>query len=257
MSHELRTPLNVIIGFSDMLTHESALMLDAERRLEYAQLINDSGHHLLAVVNGILDMSKIESGNFEITPEPFAPAQVIENCRNLMALKAKTAGVTLIAEVPEKLPELNADKRSLGQVLINLIDNAIKFTPRGGTVTIGARVEGQTLVFGVEDSGVGISADDLPRLGEPFFQARGAYDRRHDGTGLGLSIVKGLVALHGGDMKIRSRVAEGTHVEIRLPIDCERGPRVVSMAKADPLQRADERAEANPYDVQYEVRKRA
>jgi two-component system, cell cycle sensor histidine kinase DivJ len=217
MSHELRTPLNAIIGFSDMLTNES-LMLEPQRKLEYARLINESGHHLLSVVNGILDMSKMESGNFEIVPEPLAPGAAIANCCDLLALKAQEGGVALTRRIAADLPELTADRRAFSQILINLISNAIKFTPRGGHVAVGARSDGGDLVVIVEDTGVGIAADDLPRLGEAFFQARASYDRRHDGTGLGLSIVKGLVHLHSGDMDITSRLGEGTRVTIRLPL---------------------------------------
>ncbi|MEJ2626391.1 MAG: histidine kinase dimerization/phospho-acceptor domain-containing protein [Pseudolabrys sp.] len=177
MSHELRTPLNAIIGFSDMLTDDS-LVFEESRRHEYAKLINDSGRHLLSVVNGILDMSKMETGNFKITPEPFAPREAIESCSDLLALKAQEA------------------------------------------------------------TGVGIGPEDLPRLGEAFFQARGTYDRKHDGTGLGLSIVKGLADLHGGDTEIHSRLGEGTRVTVRLPIDCEAGER-----PADPIKLVSERAE--------------
>ena len=139
MSHELRTPLNAIIGFSEMLTKEDSLMIDASRRHEYAQLINESGHHLLSVVNGILDMSKIETGNFEITPEPFAPRQVIEDCCELLALKAREAEIELVASLPSDLPEIVADKRALNQIMLNLVSNAIKFTDRGGKMTVSAR----------------------------------------------------------------------------------------------------------------------
>ena len=222
MSHELRTPLNAIIGFSDMLKKESALMLDAPRRSEYAGLINDSGHHLLAVINGILDMSKIETDNFEITPEPFAPGQVIIGCCELLALRANEAGVVLGKMPTGELPEMVADKRALNQILLNLLANAIRFTDRGGKVTVGARAEAGSITFVVEDNGVGINDEDLRRVGEPYFQARASYDRRHGGTGLGLSIVKGLVRLHGGEISIHSRVGEGTRVGVRLPLDCER-----------------------------------
>jgi len=222
MSHELRTPLNAIIGFSDMLKKEAVLMLDAPRRHEYAGLINESGHHLLAVINGILDMSKIETDNFEITPEPFAPGQVVAGCCDLLALRANEAGVVLERTPTGELPEMIADKRALNQILLNLLSNAIRFTDRGGKVTVGARAEAGHITFVVEDNGVGINEDDLARVGEPYFQARASYDRRHGGTGLGLSIVKGLVRLHGGEIDIRSRVAEGTRVSVGLPLDCER-----------------------------------
>jgi cell cycle sensor histidine kinase DivJ len=222
MSHELRTPLNAIIGFSDMLMNEQVMGLDAGRRAEYAGLINGSGLHLLSVVNGILDMSRIETGNFEITPEPFAPAQVVTSCCGILALRAREADVRLDNRTPDNLPDMVADKRALSQILLNLLSNAIRFTDRSGTVTVSARAEAVHIVFVVEDDGVGISDEDLARVGEPYFQAGSAYDRRHGGTGLGLSIVKGLVQLHGGEIAIRSRLAEGTRVTVRLPLDCER-----------------------------------
>ena len=222
MSHELRTPLNAIIGFSEMLTNEVAMRLDAERRRDYAQLINDSGHHLLAVVNGILDMSKMETGDFEITPEPFAPASVIKNCCELLALRARDAGLTLAVSVPGDLPDVLADKRAVKQVLLNLLSNALKFTDSGGQVSVSARADGQRLAITVEDNGIGISEADLPRIGDPFFQARSGHDRRHDGTGLGLSIVKGLIGLHGGDVDMKSELGKGTRITVRLPFDCEK-----------------------------------
>ena len=221
MSHELRTPLNAIIGFSEMLTHEGSMMIDAKRRHDYAHLINDSGHHLLSVVNGILDMSKIESGNFEITPEPFAPRQVIQECCTLLGYKAREVGIDLVVELPDSLPDMIADKRSLHQIMLNLVSNAIKFTKRGGKITVSAQSDADTMTVVVEDTGVGIGTEDLPRIGDPFFQARSSYDRHHDGTGLGLSIVKGLLGLHGGDIAIVSKLGEGTRVAIRLPLDCE------------------------------------
>ena len=253
MSHELRTPLNAIIGFSEMLTNEEMMKIDAARRQDYAQLINDSGHHLLSVVNGILDMSKIETGNFEITPEPFAPASVITSCCDLLALKARESGIDLAVRIGEGIPEINADKRALKQILLNLMSNAIKFTDRGGKVTVGARAEIAAVALTVEDTGVGIAEDDLPRLGAPFFQARGSYARPYDGTGLGLSIVKGLVNLHGGSIEIRSRLGAGTCITVRLPTDCEALPRGEAKSKITSLAEAG----AGSGLVDQQVRKRA
>jgi two-component system, cell cycle sensor histidine kinase DivJ len=218
MSHELRTPLNAIIGFSEMIVQEDALMLDAARRKEYAQLINDSGQHLLSVVNGILDMSKMESGNFEISPEPFAPRAALLNCCNLLALKARESGIDLLTRAPEDLPFVNGDPRAFKQIVLNLVSNAIKFTERGGVVTVSAGVDGSRLVLRVTDTGVGIAADDLKRIGDPFFQAGKTYQRRHEGTGLGLSIVKSLVGLHAGEIAVQSRINEGTTVTVALPL---------------------------------------
>ncbi len=218
MSHELRTPLNAIIGFSEMIVQEDALMLDALRRKEYARLINDSGQHLLSVVNGILDMSKMESGNFEISPEPFAPRAALVNCCSLLALKARENGIDLVTRLPEDLPVMTGDPRAFKQVMLNLVSNAIKFTERGGVVTVSAAVEASRLVLRVTDTGVGIAADDLKRLGDPFFQAGKTYQRRHEGTGLGLSIVKSLVALHAGELTVQSKIDEGTMVIVALPL---------------------------------------
>ena len=218
MSHELRTPLNAIIGFSEMIVQEDALMLDAVRRKEYAQLINDSGQHLLSVVNGILDMSKMESGNFEISPEPFAPGAALINCCNLLALKARESGIELATRAAEDLPVMTGDPRAFKQIVLNLVSNAIKFTERGGKVTVSAGVEGSRLMLRVTDTGVGIAADDLKRVGDPFFQAGKTYQRRHEGTGLGLSIVKSLIGLHAGEITVQSKIDEGTTVTVALPL---------------------------------------
>ena len=218
MSHELRTPLNAIIGFSDMMAQEDVLLIDAARRKEYAQLINDSGQHLLSVVNGILDMSKMEAGNFEISPEPFAPRPALVNCCNLLALKARENGIDLVTRAPDDLPYVTGDPRAFKQIVLNLVSNAIKFTERGGSVTVSAAVEGSRLELRVTDNGVGIGPEDLKRIGDPFFQAGKTYQRRHEGTGLGLSIVKSLVSLHSGDMTVLSKIDEGTTIIVALPI---------------------------------------
>ncbi|RJF74309.1 sensor histidine kinase [Rhodopseudomonas palustris] len=248
MSHELRTPLNAIIGFSDMILHEDELMLAPERRKEYAQLINDSGQHLLSVVNGILDMSKMESGNFEIAPEPFAPRPALLNCCNLLALKARENGIDLVTRAPENLPEIVGDPRAFKQILLNLVSNAIKFTERGGVVSVEAVVEGARLVLRVSDTGVGIAAEDLKRLGDPFFQAGTIYQRRHEGTGLGLSIVKSLVGLHGGTIEVSSEVDRGTIVTVSLPLAQPIISNVTTLAPVQP---------AGPKLQDYQVKKSA
>ncbi|WP_164937626.1 ATP-binding protein [Bradyrhizobium guangxiense] len=218
MSHELRTPLNAIIGFSEMIAQEQTLMLGAAQRREYAQLINDSGQHLLSVVNGILDMSKMESGNFEIASEPFAPRASLLHCCNLLALKARENGIDLITDAPQDLPVMTGDPRAFKQIVLNLVANAIKFTERGGQVSVSAAVTGSQLMLRIGDTGVGIAPDDLKRIGAPFFQAGRTYQRRHEGTGLGLSIVKSLVALHLGELTVQSRLGEGTAVTVKLPL---------------------------------------
>ena len=218
MSHELRTPLNAIIGFSEMIAQEQTLMLGPAQRKEYAQLINDSGQHLLSVVNGILDMSKMESGNFEIASEPFAPRAALMHCCNLLALKARENGVDLITDAPQDLPVMTGDPRAFKQIVLNLVANAVKFTERGGQVTVTAATSASQLTLRISDTGVGIAPDDLKRIGSPFFQAGKTYQRRHEGTGLGLSIVKSLVALHLGELTVQSKLGEGTTVTVKLPL---------------------------------------
>ncbi|HVV94665.1 MAG TPA: PAS domain-containing sensor histidine kinase [Hyphomicrobiales bacterium] len=218
MSHELRTPLNAIIGFSEMLSGTMAPPLDEARRREYAGLIHQSGQHLLSVVNGILDMSKIEAGSFTILPEPLALEPLVAGCVKLLALKAAEGGVQIETDLADGLPDLVADQRACKQILLNLISNSIKFCRPGGHVTVGAARDGEAMLLTVSDTGVGIAAEDLPRLGAPFFQVRSSYDRPYEGTGLGLSVVKGLAELHGGGFTIASTPGIGTRVTVRLPL---------------------------------------
>lgn len=218
VTDELRTPLNAIIGFSEMIAQEETLMLDSDRREEYARLINDSGQHLLSVVNDILELSKIEFGHFEIVPESFEPCAPLVDCCTLLSLKAVENGIDLVTRMPEDLPPITGDPRAFRQIALNLVSNAIKFTERGGKVSVSAGVDGSRLVLRVADTGIGIAADDLKRIGDPFFQAGKAYQRRREGTGLGLSIVKRLVTLHGGDLIVQSKLDEGTTVTATLPL---------------------------------------
>ena len=222
VSHELRTPLNAIIGFAEMLTSETLAPADPAKRREYAGIIHASGLHLLAVVNGILDASKIESGCFDIVPEAFALDALVELCCDMVGLKAEQTGVHLARSVAPGADDVIGDKRACKQIVLNLLSNALKFTPAGGHVAIDARPDGNSVLITVSDTGVGIAARDLPRLGDPFFQARAAYDRPNDGTGLGLSVVRGLVGLHGGSISIESAPGQGTRVTVRLPRDCRR-----------------------------------
>ncbi len=230
MSHELRTPLNAIIGFSEILGNADLAPADPAKRREYAGIIHSSGEHLLEVVNSILDISKIEAGRFAITPEPFDVAALIDACCDMISLKAAQAGVT-IKRVCEPVEELVADKRACRQVLINLVGNALKFTPRDGVVTVGARRDGSRLALFVSDTGCGMSAYDLPRLGGAFFQAGQPSDRTYEGTGLGLSVVRGLVGLHGGEILVESGPGAGTCVTVRLPMDCRDAAPAASSAR--------------------------
>ncbi len=219
VSHELRTPLNAIIGFSDMLLHEMFGGFGDPRQKEYVGLVRDSGQHLLEVVNSILDVSKIEAGSYPTNPEPFRFREAVEMCRSMMSLQAKEKTIRLDAEVAAETGEIHADKRAVQQMLINLVSNAVKFTPEGGRVTIGGKRIGSRLHFWVSDTGIGIAEDDLSTIGKPFTQLQNDYTRQYEGTGLGLSLVKGLVALHDGTMSIESAVGEGTVVTISLPVD--------------------------------------
>lgn len=219
VSHELRTPLNAIIGFSDMLVHEMFGAFPDPRQKEYVGIVRDSGQHLLDVVNAILDVSKIESGCYATNPEPFRFGDAVDMCASMLRLQAEARAVDMSVEVATGTGEVNADKRAVQQMLINLVSNAIKFTPDGGSVRIGAKRLGSRLHFWVADTGIGIAEEDLSRLGTPFTQIQNDYTRRFEGTGLGLSLVKGLVALHDGTMAIESAPGEGTTVTISLPID--------------------------------------
>jgi cell cycle sensor histidine kinase DivJ len=218
VSHELRTPLNAIIGFSELLSAEHPFLLTDDRRKEYAHIIRGSGHHLLEIVNTLLDMSKIETGNFAFDPEPFRLHELVASTCDLIQLKADAAGVRLERRLDPGLPEIWADRRACRQILINLISNAVKFTPRGGLVTVSLALDDDALLIGVADTGIGIPESDLPRLGDPFFQSGEVHRRSHEGTGLGLSVVRGLVGLHSGRMSIESGSGAGTTVTVSLPL---------------------------------------
>jgi cell cycle sensor histidine kinase DivJ len=218
VSHELRTPLNAILGFSDMLTHEMFGPFADPRQKEYVGLIQESGNHLFSVVNSILDVSKIEAGAYPIRPEPFGFADAVETCRSMMAHQASAKPVSLRVALAPGVGEVCADRRAVQQILINLLSNAVKFTPTGGSVVMGAKRTGKQLRFWVSDTGIGISPDDLKRLGRPFTQIQNDYTRQFEGAGLGLSLVKGLVALHDGTMAIESAPGDGTTVTITVPI---------------------------------------
>ncbi|MGA7385987.1 MAG: HAMP domain-containing sensor histidine kinase [Methylocella sp.] len=217
--HELRTPLNAIAGFAELLGDPRLAPPDPEKQREYARIIHRSGRHLLAVVNAILDISKIQSGSLPIEIEPFAVPPLIDLCCDMVKLHAKNNGVELLRAYPANLEEITGDRRVCTQILVNLLSNAIKFTPAHGSVTISARPEANSLLILVADTGIGIAARDLARLGDPFFQAKALPNRQNKGTGLGLSIVRGLVGLHGGTIIVASEPGKGTSVRVRLPLD--------------------------------------
>jgi two-component system, cell cycle sensor histidine kinase DivJ len=217
VSHELRTPLNSIIGFSDILLQEICGKLPDARQREYVELVHRSGNHLLSVVNAILDVSRIEAGAYPIHAESFAFKDTVVMVHDMMAHQAEQKKVTLCDRVSPRIGNIVADNRAIRQVLINLVANAVKFTEKGGVVTVDAQVEDDTLVFSVSDTGIGIAEADLKTLGEPFRQVQNDYTRTQEGTGLGLATVKGLVGLHGGELTISSVPGQGTVVDVRIP----------------------------------------
>ena len=217
MSHELRTPLNAIIGFSELMTREIFGPLGNGRYQEYAKLIHDSGGHLLDLINGVLDMSKIEAGKFELYEEIFELEDVVSSSLRFVRLAAESSGVELTSEIARETTQIFADRRAVKQILVNLLSNGIKFTPKGGEVRLSTRLMDKGVEIKVADTGIGISKADLERLGKPFEQAEGAMTRGKEGTGLGLALVKSLAAMHGGEAVLESVLGSGTTVTLRLP----------------------------------------
>lgn len=221
MSHELRTPLNAINGFSEIMVGEMFGTLGDTRYKGYAQDILSSGQHLLALINDILDMSKIEAGKMNLKFEPLALAEVAEDAVRLVRNRAEAAGLVLTVDFPY-LPEVEADYRAVKQVLLNLLSNAIKFTPRGGRVTVRAEgrrdPSGEYIRVSVQDTGIGIAQDDLARLARPFEQVESQHSKTTQGTGLGLALTKSLVEMHGGTLDMQSAPGEGTLVSFTMPL---------------------------------------
>ncbi|MBV8777842.1 MAG: PAS domain S-box protein, partial [Alphaproteobacteria bacterium] len=215
MSHELRTPLNAIIGFSEVISSALFGPLDARYR-DYAQDINGSGHHLLRIINDLLDLSKVEAGRLELRDRPVAISAIFETCRRMVADRATAAGVAL--DFGQTELQVSGDELRLEQVLLNLVSNAVKFTPRGGEVRVVARLEetGEVTIT-VADTGIGMAPEDIPRALQPFGQIDNSLSRPHGGTGLGLPLAQRLVELHGGTMSIGSSLGRGTTVTVTLP----------------------------------------
>jgi two-component system cell cycle sensor histidine kinase PleC len=214
MSHELRTPLNAIIGFSDMIN--SGVFPD--KTLEYSGLVNESGHHLLSLINDILDLAKIEAGRLTLQESDVDLRLTIADCLSLMHAKAIAANIELSARIAPDLPQVFADDRALRQIIINLLSNAVKFTPPGGKVEVEAEHQSDgTIAISVTDNGIGIATEDLQRVFENFGQGRHDVVSNDKGTGLGLPIVKGLLAAHGGSIALKSEPGTGTCVTIILP----------------------------------------
>lgn len=222
LSHELRNPLNAIIGFSDLLLHEMGCRFENEKQRDYAGLIQRSGLYSLDIVNTILDASKIEAGTYQIKPQDFSIREAVHLSMNILAPQAEQRQVILCDRVHSSIGNMIADQRAVQQILINLMANAVKFTPMGGCVTLdGFKDSGhnQQMVFTISDNGVGIAEEDIERLGQPFTQVGNSAFAGSEGVGLGLSLVKALVEKHEGQFEITSSLGKGTIVTIRLPLE--------------------------------------
>jgi len=218
MSHELRTPLNAIIGFSEIMQRELHGALGSERYNDYARDIHQSGHHLLEIINDILDIAKVEAGKLELRHAHIQVKDLFASCSRLMGERAASAGVSLIVELPEEAAELIADDTRLRQILLNLLSNAIKFTPSGGTVVMRAGVnQDGNCELHVADTGIGMTEKEISLAMQPFTQIDNSLSRRFEGTGLGLPLTKALVELHSGELKLQSERGVGTTASILLP----------------------------------------
>jgi two-component system cell cycle sensor histidine kinase PleC len=216
MSHELRTPLNAIIGFSELITTR-LFAHQPERNYEYAGLIHSSGHHLLALINDILDLAKIEAGRFRLSEAEIDFRKIAGDALHLVVWKAKDNGASLQTQFAADLPGLYADERAVKQILLNLLSNAVKFTPEGGTVTAFAGADDGGFHFGVADTGIGISPGDQAKVFDSFGQGKHDVAIADKGTGLGLAIVKGLAEAHGGHVALESEIGKGTRVTVHMP----------------------------------------
>jgi|GEM_PF-1978956 len=220
MSHELRTPLNAILGFSEVIRDQLFGAAGNLRYVDYARSINDAGRHLLRLINDLLDISRIESGRMDLQESLVDPREIIQSCDLLTREAARSSDIVLGTEIAGDLGHLQADERKLKQALINLIGNAIKFTPAGGrvTVTAGLRDDGRVAIA-VSDTGIGMASSDIPKALTPFMQVDSGLNRRHEGSGLGLPLAKSLVELHQGQLEITSAPGKGTTVTILLPAE--------------------------------------
>lgn len=218
MSHELRTPLNAILGFTDLLRTELLGPLGHETYRAYVSDIHNSGKHLLAIISDVLDIARVETGNFVIQKERTNLRTVLEGARRMMATEAERCAITLTitTDFTEELHVL-ADPVRLRQVILNLLSNAVKFTPEGGVVTCHSRRDGDGLEIVIEDNGIGMNETDLVRVLQPFAQVEAAYKRKQHGVGLGLPLSKALVELHGGVFSMESALSVGTAVRLSFP----------------------------------------
>ncbi len=218
VSHELRTPLGAIIGFSELLRAPAGNQLNQAKRDEYVDLIHGAATHLLSIVNAFLDVSKIEAGRYSIGRDRFDLAACISQAVAMVAPHANAKTIAVNQHLDAACGEVVADSRAIRQIVINLVSNAVKFTPEGGCVTVEAERGPDQTTITVADTGIGIAPEDIERLGAPFTQIDNAVTCNADGTGLGLMLVKGLVALHRGEIEINSTPDVGTRVKVTLPL---------------------------------------
>lgn len=218
ISHELRTPLNAIIGFSEIMQNQMFGALGAPKYEEYCGDIHHSGTYLLGVINDILDMSRIEAGQVDLSVETVDLAELFTEATRIMTPTSAEKNITLASAITEGM-RIDVDRRAMKQILLNLMSNAVKFTPNDGCVTTRARLERDFVVVAVEDNGIGIPQRELDRLGQPFVQVENQFTKTHQGSGLGLAIARSLTELHRGKMDIQSEVGKGTTVTVRLPRD--------------------------------------
>ena len=216
MSHELRTPLNAIIGFSDMLHTQT--VTSPEKVQQYSGYIKQAAEHLLALINGILDVSKIQAGKLTVDREPIDLAPILNSCMLIIEAKAREKTIIVETAVAASLPRLLGDPLRVKQILINLLGNAVKFTPANGRIRVDAGLLQQGYaVVSVTDTGIGMSPSEVETAMRPFGQIDTAFNKRHEGTGLGLPIAYALARLHGGDLRIDSQKGVGTRVSLILP----------------------------------------
>jgi signal transduction histidine kinase len=219
MSHELRTPLNAIMGFSQIIAEETLGPIGTEKYAEYSRDINGSAQHLLAIINDILDLARIEAGKTELIEEPLDPQMLINACIRVVSERAKVARVTVDFDAENANFLFLGDERKMKQIVINLLSNAVKFTPSGGRIDVRWRiVDDRYCELMVSDTGIGIAPDDLTRVLQPFAQAESGLNRRYEGTGLGLPLTRGLVELHGGSFRLESELGQGTMAVIEFPL---------------------------------------
>jgi len=219
MSHELRTPLNAILGFSEIIANQSFGPDAQQRYAEYASDIHDSGSYLLSLINDVLDVARVEAGKVRINREHCAVVAVVEEQLRVVR-RAYPGCARIVVQIGGDCPDLLVDHRAFGQVLINVIGNACKFTPQEGQIVLTCDWENPGLRLAIADNGPGIPANMIEEMGKPFRQVESAYSRRHSGTGLGLYISRSLMRLHGGDLEITSTLGEGTTVTLNFPEDC-------------------------------------